>query len=325
MAKHFVALSTNAKAVAQFGILPENMLAFWDWVGGRYSLWSAIGLPIAIFVGMDRFEELLAGAHDVDEHFRSEPFARNIPVVMGLLGIWYHNFSGAHSHAILPYDQYLHRFAAYFQQGDMESNGKGVDRDGRPILDYATGPIVWGEPGTNGQHAFYQLLHQGTRLVPADFLAPVETHNPLGEHHEILLANYFAQTEALMKGRTADEARAELQAAGMAEDALVKLLPHKVFTGNRPTSSFLFRRLDPRTLGRLVALYEHKIFVQGVIWNVNSFDQWGVELGKQLAGTILKELERAEKGEAVELGHDASTNALIRYTLEHGARGAARP
>jgi glucose-6-phosphate isomerase len=309
VAKHFVALSTNAEAVARFGILPENMLEFWDWVGGRFSLWSAIGLPIAIFVGMDRFEELLAGAHDVDEHFRSEPFARNIPVIMGLLGIWYCNFSGAHTHAILPYDQYLHRFAAYFQQGDMESNGKGVDRDGRPILDYATGPIVWGEPGTNGQHAFYQLLHQGTRLVPADFLAPVETHNRLGEHHKILLANYFAQTEALMKGKTADEARVELQAAGMAEDAIVRLLPHKVFTGNRPTSSFLFRCLDPRTLGRLIALYEHKIFVQGVIWNINSFDQWGVELGKQLAGRILPELE----GDAEVSTHDGSTNGLINH------------
>jgi glucose-6-phosphate isomerase len=317
VAQHFVALSTNAAAVAQFGIRPENMLEFWDWVGGRYSLWSAIGLPIAIFVGMDRFEELLAGAHDVDEHFRSEPFARNIPVLMGLLGIWYHNFSGAHSHAILPYDQYLHRFAAYFQQGDMESNGKGVDRDGRPILDYATGPIVWGEPGTNGQHAFYQLLHQGTRVVPADFLAPVETHNPLGEHHKILLANYFAQTEALMKGKTADEARAELQAAGMAEDAIVRLLPHKVFTGNRPTSSFLFRRLDPRTLGRLIALYEHKIFVQGVIWNVNSFDQWGVELGKQLAGKILPELD----GDAEVSTHDGSTNGLINHYKRERAAG----
>ena len=308
VARHFVAVSTNAEAVRAFGIDPENMFGFWDWVGGRYSLWSAIGLPIALHVGMDRFEELLAGAHAMDEHFRTAPLAENLPVVLALLGIWYINFFGAETHAILPYDQYLDRFPAYFQQGDMESNGKRVDREGR-VVDHATGPVVWGEPGTNGQHAFFQLLHQGTRLVPADFLAAAEPAHPIGDHHRILLSNFFAQTEALMRGRTEAEARAELQAQGLSGEALERLLPHRVFPGNRPTNSILYRRLDPRTLGSLIALYEHKIFVQGVIWNINSFDQWGVELGKQLAGTILPELE----GPELVATHDASTNGLINH------------
>jgi glucose-6-phosphate isomerase len=309
VARHFVALSTNAEAVADFGIDLANMLEFWDWVGGRYSLWSVIGLPIAIAIGVDHFEELLEGGHEIDEHFRSEPIFRNIPVIMGLLGIWYHNFFGAETHAILPYDQYLHRFAAYFQQGDMESNGKSVDRNGQPIVDYTTGPIVWGEPGTNGQHAFYQLIHQGTRLVPADFLAPAHSHNPLGNHHSILMANFFAQTEALMKGKTTEEAHVELEKAGLDGDSIRRLLPHKVFAGNRPTNSLIFRKLTPRTLGRLIAVYEHKIFVQGIIWNINSFDQWGVELGKQLARTLLSELD----GDAPISSHDSSTNGLINY------------
>ncbi|MEW6353354.1 MAG: glucose-6-phosphate isomerase [Pseudomonadota bacterium] len=308
IAKHFVAVSTNAVQVAEFGIDTKNMFEFWDWVGGRYSLWSAIGLPIALYIGMDKFEELLSGAHAMDEHFRSAPLERNMPVLLALLGVWYNNFFGAQTHALLPYDQYLHRFPAYFQQGDMESNGKGVTRDGAPV-DYATGPIVWGEPGTNGQHAFYQLLHQGTRLVPADFIASIETHNPLGEHHAILLANFFAQTEALMRGKTAAEARAELESAGLKGEALEELLPHKVFPGNKPSNSILFKKLDPCTLGMLIALYEHKIFTQGIIWNVNSFDQWGVELGKQLAQKILPEL----KAEGLITTHDASTNGLINY------------
>jgi glucose-6-phosphate isomerase len=309
VARHFIALSTNARAVAEFGIDTKNMFEFWDWVGGRYSLWSAIGLPIALAIGIDHFKELLAGAHDVDVHFKSTPFERNIPVIMGLLGIWYANFFDAHSHAILPYDQYLHRFAAYFQQGDMESNGKGVDRDGKPVSGYHTGPVIWGEPGTNGQHAFYQLIHQGTRLVPADFIAPAQTQNPLGEHHRILLANFFAQTEALMKGKTTAEARAELEQAGVSPDRVAFLAQHKTFSGNRPTNSILFQRLTPRTLGRLTALYEHKIFVQGIVWNVNSFDQWGVELGKQLANAILPELA----GPDPVTTHDSSTNALIAH------------
>jgi glucose-6-phosphate isomerase len=309
VARHFAALSTNASAVTAFGIDPDNMFPFWDWVGGRYSLWSAIGLSIACSIGMDDFEQLLQGAHDIDEHFRTTPFERNIPVVMALLGIWYHNFFGAETHAILPYDQYLHRFAAYFQQGDMESNGKSVDREGRPITDYTTGPVIWGEPGTNGQHAFYQLIHQGTRLIPADFLAPVTSHNPIGEHHPALLANFFAQTEALMKGKTEAEARAELEAAGLDDSAVARLLPHKQFAGNRPTSSLLFDKLTPRTLGRLIALYEHKIFTQGVIWNIFSFDQWGVELGKQLACAILPELA----GDVPVTSHDSSTNGLINH------------
>ena len=316
ISKHFVGVSTNEEAVKSFGIDPENMFEFWDWVGGRYSLWSSIGLPIALVVGMERFEEMLAGGHDVDEHFFAAPLAENIPVLMALLGIWYHNFFDAHSHAILPYDQYLSRFAAYFQQGDMESNGKGVDREGEKIDGYTTGPIIWGEPGTNGQHAFYQLIHQGTRLIPCDFLAPVMSHNSLGRHHEILMANFFAQTEALMRGKTAEEVRTELASAGIKDRE--ELVAHKTFTGNRPTSSFLFTKLTPRTLGRLIALYEHKVFVQGVIWNVNSFDQWGVELGKQLANTIYAELDSFDD----ERSHDASTNGLINYYKRLRAGGS---
>jgi glucose-6-phosphate isomerase len=307
VAKHFVALSTNAKEVAKFGIATENMFVFWDWVGGRYSLWSSIGLSIALGVGFDNFERLLDGAFAMDEHFRTAPLDQSLPVTLALLGVWYDDFFGAETQAILPYDQYMHRFPAYFQQGDMESNGKRVTRDGQTITGYQTGPVIWGEPGTNGQHAFYQLIHQGTKLIPCDFLASVETHNPLGEHHKLLLANYFAQTEALMKGRTEDEARAELVGQGLTGAKLEALLPHKVFPGNRPTNSFLYQKLDPHTLGMLIALYEHKIFVQGVIWNVNSFDQWGVELGKKLASAILPELNApGEVG-----SHDASTNALI--------------
>jgi glucose-6-phosphate isomerase len=310
VAKHFVALSTNAKEVAAFGIDTANMFGFWDWVGGRYSLWSAIGLPIACAIGMDNFEQLLAGAHEMDEHFRTTALADNLPITLALLGIWYATFWGAESHAILPYDQYLHRFAAYFQQGDMESNGKRVDRNGEAITDYTTGPIIWGEPGTNGQHAFYQLIHQGTRIIPCDFIAPVESLNPLGEHHPILLANFFAQTEALMKGKTPDEARAELEAANVPAARIAQLVPHKTFPGNRPTTSILVDKFTPHTLGALVALYEHKIFVQGIVWNVNSYDQWGVELGKQLANKILPELQA--QGEVT--SHDGSTNGLInRY------------
>ncbi len=315
VAKHFVALSTNDSAVAAFGIDPDNMFEFWDWVGGRYSLWSAIGLSIAITVGMDSFEELLQGAHDVDNHFHSAPLDQNIPVIMGLLGIWYHNFFDAHTHAILPYDQYLHRFPAYLQQADMESNGKGVDRDGNIIDSYTTGPVIWGEPGTNGQHAFYQLIHQGNRLIPADFIAPAQSQNPLGRHHEILLANFLAQTEALMRGKTEAEVRSELAAKGLSGDALESLVPHKIFSGNRPTNSILFEKLTPRTLGRLIALYEHKIFVQGTIWRINSYDQWGVELGKQLASAILPELEGEQPVDA----HDVSTNGLIAYYRAHRA------
>lgn len=306
VAKHFVALSTNAEGVSRFGIDTENMFEFWDWVGGRYSLWSAIGLSIAIAIGMDGFEELLTGAHEVDEHFRTTPFEQNIPVIMGLLGIWYNNFFDAQSHAILPYDQYLSRFPAYFQQGDMESNGKSVAKEGEWV-DYQTGPIIWGEPGTNGQHAFYQLIHQGTKLIPCDFLAPAQSHNPIGDHHTILLSNFFAQTEALMKGKTAEEARAELEKQGVAGEELELLVAAKTFRGNRPSNSFLFKKLTPRTLGSLIALYEHKIFTQGVIWNINSFDQMGVELGKQLANTILPELSSDEPVTS----HDSSTNGLI--------------
>ncbi len=308
IAKHFVAVSTNAEEVSRFGIDTENMFEFWDWVGGRYSLWSAIGLPIALFIGMENFESMLAGAHEMDEHFRTAAPDKNMPVVLALLGIWYNNFFGAQTHAMLPYDQYLHRFPAYFQQGDMESNGKRVDRQGERV-DHSTGPIVWGEPGTNGQHAFYQLIHQGTKLVPADFLAPIDSQNPSGRHHDILLSNFFAQTEALMRGKTEEEARAELLAGGMDPDAAEKLLPHKVFEGNRPTNSILFKKLDPKTLGALIALYEHKVFVQGLIWNINSFDQWGVELGKELAKAILPELESDEEISS----HDASTNGLINH------------
>jgi len=308
VAKHFVALSTNVKEVTRFGIDPDNMLGFWDWVGGRYSLWSAIGTSIALYIGMDNFEALLAGAHRVDRHFATAPLEQNIPVVMAMLGIWYNNFFEADSHAILPYDQYLHRFPAYFQQGDMESNGKRVTLEG-DVVDYATGPILWGEPGTNGQHAFYQLIHQGTKLVPCDFLAPARSHNALGDHHAILLSNFFAQTEALMSGKTEEEARAELKAASKSGTELEALVPHKVFPGNRPSTSILFEQLDPMTLGSLIALYEHKIFVQGAVWGINSFDQWGVELGKQLAKKILPELKDGGKVTA----HDSSTNGLINY------------
>ncbi|MBV9125287.1 MAG: glucose-6-phosphate isomerase, partial [Planctomycetes bacterium] len=308
VAKHFVAVSTNETEVSKFGIDRKNMFGFWDWVGGRYSLWSAIGLPIAIFIGMDHFEDMLTGGHLMDEHFRTTPLEKNLPVILGLVGIWYNNFFGAQTHAILPYDQYLHRFPAYLQQLDMESNGKSVTRDGQPCT-WSTGPIIWGEPGTNGQHAFYQLIHQGTKLVPADFLAPIETQNPLGQHHEILLSNFFAQPEALMKGKTADEVRAELKGSKLPAEALEKLVPQKMFAGNKPTNSILFQKLTPRTLGMLIALYEHKVFTQGIIWNINSFDQWGVELGKQLAKVILPELE----GTGQVSSHDASTNGLINY------------
>ncbi|OGO34722.1 MAG: glucose-6-phosphate isomerase [Chloroflexi bacterium RBG_16_54_18] len=308
IARHFAAMSTNVEAVNEFGIDIRNMFEFWDWVGGRYSLWSAIGLSIALYLGMDRFEELLAGAHQADIHFRTTPLERNIPVIMGLLGIWYNNFFETQSHALLPYDQYLVHFPAYFQQGDMESNGKSVNRKGEWV-DLSTGPIIWGQPGTNGQHAFYQLLHQGTKLVPCDFLAAAESHNPLGEHHPILLSNFLAQSEALMKGKTADEARAELEAAGVSTEQLELLVPAKTFPGNKPTNSFFYRKLTPEILGTLIAFYEHKIFTQGIIWNLNSYDQWGVELGKQLAKTILPELQAA--GEASI--HDSSTNGLINY------------
>lgn len=307
IAKHFVAVSTNTERVTAFGIDSANMFEFWDWVGGRYSLWSAIGLPIALAIGMDNFEELLSGAHEMDQHFQNAPLEKNMPVLLALLGVWYHNFFGAESHAVEPYDQYLHRFPAFLQQLDMESNGKSVTRDGDFIRDYTTGPVLWGEPGTNGQHAFFQLLHQGTRLVPADFLAAMESHNPLGKHHTLLLANCFAQTEALMRGKSEAEAHAELTAQGLTGEALERLLPHKVFEGNRPSNTLLFRRLDPHTLGMLIALYEHKVFVQGAIWNINSFDQWGVELGKQLASIIADEL--TDKSEIT--SHDASTNGLI--------------
>jgi len=285
------------------------MFEFWDWVGGRYSCWSAVGLTVACVLGMNRFEEFLAGGHLVDEHFRSAPLAENLPVVMALLGIWYGQFFDAHAHAVLPYDQYLHRFAAHLQQLDMESNGKGVNLEGRPV-EYPTGPVIFGEPGTNGQHAFYQLIHQGTRLVPADFIAPARSQNPLGDHHRMLLSNFFAQTEALMRGKTEAEARAELEEAGAPPEVVDSLVPHKVFSGNRPTNSILVPRVTPSVLGQLLAAYEHKVFVQGVVWGINSFDQWGVELGKQLASKILPELE----GDAEVTSHDASTNGLIdRY------------
>ncbi|MFN3488598.1 MAG: glucose-6-phosphate isomerase [Emticicia sp.] len=302
--KHFVAISTNQNLVEKFGIDPANMFGFWDWVGGRYSLWSAIGLSIACTIGYENFEQLLLGAHEMDNHFRTTPFEKNVPVVLALLGIWYNNFYGAESQAILPYDQYLHRFAAYFQQGDMESNGKYIDRNGNKV-DYQTGPIIWGEPGTNGQHAFYQLIHQGTKLIPADFIAPAISHNPLGEHHKMLLSNFFAQTEALMNGKTRAEVDAEL--TGKSEEEKAKIAPFKVFEGNRPTNSILVKKVTPKTLGSLIAMYEHKIYVQGIIWNVFSFDQWGVELGKQLANKIYPELTDSEAIES----HDSSTNALI--------------
>jgi glucose-6-phosphate isomerase len=306
VARHFAAMSTNTAEVQKFGIDPQNMFEFWDWVGGRYSLWSAIGLSIAIYLGMDNFEALLSGAHEVDRHFRNTPFEKNIPVVMALLGIWYNNFFAARSHAILPYDQYLNFFPAYFQQGDMESNGKSVTQQG-DWVDYATGPVIWGQPGTNGQHAFYQLLHQGTQLIPCDFLAAANSQNPLGQHHDILLSNYLAQSEALMKGKTAQEARAELADQDLSPEKLAILVQSKTFTGNRPSNSFLYPKLTPETLGALIALYEHKIFTQGVIWEINSFDQMGVELGKQLAKKILPELLNEQSISS----HDSSTNALI--------------
>lgn len=309
--KHFVALSTNTEAVEQFGIDSANMFEFWDWVGGRYSLWSAIGLSIVCSIGYDNFEELLEGAHVMDNHFQSADYEENIPVILGLLGIWYNNFFNAQSHALLPYDQYMHRFSAYMQQGDMESNGKYVDRNGEAV-NYQTGPIIWGEPGTNGQHAFYQLIHQGTKLIPADFIAPAQSQNPSGDHHEKLMANFFAQTEALMNGKTEKEVEQELRSAGKSDEEINQLKTFKVFEGNRPTNSILFKKLTPRTLGSLIAMYEHKIFVQGIIWNIFSFDQWGVELGKQLAQQILPEL--SDDNEVV--SHDNSTNGLINYYKE---------
>ncbi|MNH98742.1 Glucose-6-phosphate isomerase [compost metagenome] len=306
VAKHFAALSTNTEAVRAFGIDTQNMFEFWDWVGGRYSLWSAIGLSISLAIGFDNFEDLLKGAYDADVHFKETSFESNIPVILALLGVWYNNFFQAESHAILPYDQYLHRFAAYFQQGDMESNGKYVDRNGQQV-DYQTGPIIWGEPGTNGQHAFYQLIHQGTKLIPCDFIAPANSLNPIGNHHQLLLSNFFAQTEALMNGKTEEEVVAEFKKAGKSDQEIEALKAYKVFEGNRPTNSILFKIMTPRTLGRLIAFYEHKIFVQGVIWNIYSFDQWGVELGKQLANQILPELSDAN----TVTSHDSSTNGLI--------------
>ncbi len=323
---HFAAISTNINAVEKFGIDSENMFEFWDWVGGRYSLWSAIGLSIACSIGFENFKELLAGAHQMDEHFKNEPFDSNIPVILALIGIWYINFFGAKTEAILPYDQYMHRFPAYFQQGNMESNGKTVDRSGKRVEvtisneqtnnssfrggekhSYSTGPVIWGEPGTNGQHAFYQLIHQGSQMVPADFLASAVSHNPVGNHHNILLSNFFAQTQALMNGKTLDEVIKEMKAKGRNDNEIANIAPHKVFTGNRPTNSILLKKLTPRTLGSLIAMYEHKIFVQGVIWNIFSFDQWGVELGKELANQIIPELENDE----LITEHDSSTNGLI--------------
>jgi len=312
IARHFVALSTNAKEVAAFGIDTKNMFAFWDWVGGRYSLWSAIGLSIALAIGFENFEALLEGAFAMDEHFRTAPLEENMPVILALLGVWYNNFFGAETYAVLPYDQYLHRLPAYLQQLDMESNGKSVTREGKRV-DYSTGPILWGEPGTNSQHAFFQLIHQGTKLIPADFIAPMQTHNPIGDHHVILLSNFFAQTEALMRGKTARDVRAELQASGLPKKEIERLVPHKVFEGNRPTNSLLVEKITPRTLGSLIALYEHKVFVQGILWDINSFDQWGVELGKQLAKAILPELMAAGPVSS----HDSSTNGLINYTKAH--------
>ncbi len=306
IATHFIALSTNEKLVNTFGIDSQNMFEFWDWVGGRYSLWSAIGMSIALTIGYNNFEALLKGAYEADVHFKTTPFEKNMPVIMALLGIWYTNFFGAQSEAILPYDQYLHRFAAYFQQGNMESNGKFVDRNGTTV-NYATGPVIWGEPGTNGQHAFYQLIHQGTLVIPCDFIAPAKSHNPIGDHHDKLLSNYFAQTEALLNGKSEKIVKEELKTAGKSEAEIESLAPFKVFAGNKPTNSFLIEKITPHTLGFLIALYEQKIFTQGVIWNIYSFDQWGVELGKQLANQILPELNHNEPV----TGHDSSTNGLI--------------
>ncbi len=312
IALHFAALSTNAREVTAFGIDTGNMFEFWDWVGGRYSLWSAIGLPIALSIGFDNFENLLAGGYEMDQHFCSAPLEENIPVILAMLGIWYNNFLDADTHAILPYDQYLHRFAAYFQQGDMESNGKYVDREGTRV-DYSTGPVIWGEPGTNGQHAFYQLIHQGTKLIPADFIATIESYNPIRDHHRLLLSNFVAQTEALMKGKTPAEVEKEFLASGVDPAEAGTLLPHKVFEGNRPTNSIIVQKITPRVLGSLIAMYEHKIFVQGIVWNINSFDQWGVELGKQLAKKVLPELFQAKPVGT----HDSSTNALINFINSH--------
>ncbi len=309
--KHFVAVSTNEAGVRDFGIAPENMFRFWDWVGGRYSLCSAVGLSVALRIGFAHFEALPGGCPERDGPFRQPPFRKNMPVILALLGIWYRNFYGAATEAILPYDQYLHRFAAHWQQVNMESNGKRVDRNGQ-VVDYQTGPVIWGEPGTNGQHAFYQLIHQGTQLIPCDFILVAQSHNPVGKHHEILLAHGLAQTEALMQGKPAEAVRRELEAQGMDAEAIRFLTPYKVFPGNRPTNTLLIGKLTPRNLGRLIALYEHKIFVQGLIWNLYSFDQWGVELGKALAKRILQELE--EKSTAAE--HDSSTNGLLRTLQE---------
>ena len=306
VAKHFAALSTNADAVSEFGIDTENMFEFWDWVGGRYSLWSAIGLSIALSIGFDNFIELLEGAHQVDQHFLETELEENIPVILALIGIWYNNFHGAESEAILPYDQYMHRFPAYFQQGNMESNGKTIDRNGEPVQ-YQTGPVIWGEPGTNGQHAFYQLIHQGTKLIPCDFIAPAQSHNNIGDHHQKLMSNFFAQTEALAFGKSEQDVRSELTDAGKNQQEIDQLAPFKIFDGNRPTNSILVKKITPRTLGSLIAFYEHKIFVQGVIWNIFSFDQWGVELGKQLASQILPKLREGDKV----YSHDSSTNGLI--------------
>ena len=308
IAKHFIAISTNAHEVGKFGIDPGLMFEFWDWVGGRYSLWSAIGMPIAIAIGMNRFVELLQGAHEMDEHFRSAPLEKNLPVIMAMLGIWYNNFFGSDTHAIIPYDQYLSRLPAYLQQLDMESNGKRVDREGKPV-DYATGQIIWGELGSNGQHAFFQLIHQGSRLIPADYIAMHENKHPIGEHHNILLANFFAQTEALMRGKNEQEVMSELKSYGLNDRQINQLTPHKIFPGNKPSNSILLQKLDPKSLGSLIAFYEHKVFVQGIVWNINSFDQWGVELGKQLAKTIHPELTGTEPVTS----HDCSTNSLINY------------
>jgi glucose-6-phosphate isomerase len=314
VAKHFVAVSTNAEKVSEFGIDTENMFGFWDWVGGRFSVWSAIGLSVALAVGYENFEQFLRGAHAADNHFKTAEPKKNIPFLLGALGIWYNNFFGAQSYAILPYDQYLHRFAAYFQQADMESNGKYVDRDGKRVT-YETGPVLFGEPGTNGQHAFYQLIHQGTKIIPCDFIATCKSQNPLGQHHPVLLSNFFAQTEALMNGKTEAEVKAEFAKKGLSEAEANKLLPYKVFEGNRPTNSIMLEQLNPYYLGMLTALYEHKIFVQGYLWNVYSYDQWGVELGKQLAVKILPELQSAEKVNS----HDGSTNGLINFYKQHAA------
>jgi glucose-6-phosphate isomerase len=310
VARHFVAVTTNKVAATEFGILEENMFEFWDWVGGRYSLWSAIGLPIALYLGMDRFEEMLDGAHAMDMHFKSAPIEKNMPIILALLGIWYNNFFEAQSHGIMAYNQYLRRLPAYLQQLDMESNGKTINREGERV-DYPTGPIIWGETGSNCQHAFFQLLHQGTKPVPADFLVPARSKNPLGEQHCVLLANFFAQTRALMKGKTEAEARAELEASGCDEALIAEVLPHKIFEGNKPSNSILFENLNPRTLGAILAMYEHKVFVQGVIWNINSFDQWGVEYGKQLAADIQQELSKRNETDC----YDDSTNNLINYCM----------